>query len=139
MKARTQTREVTDTISTVVAEPVELLAAANHLGRHRESETSNVVAPPQHDAVVAQSNVSTVLQTVAGAVLAIVMIVPLAMIPGLIIAVLPAEIYVLGRVYDNVVEMRSRKDDVSETMDLERANEKNEEVRTRTYGAHLVF
>ena len=139
MKARTQTREVTDTIRTVVAEPVELLAAANHLGRQRESEISNVVAPPQHAAVVAQSNVSTVLKTVAGAVLAIVMIVPLAVIPGLIIAVLPAEIYVLGRVSDNVVEMSSRKDDVSETMDLERANDENEEVRVRTYGTHLVF
>lgn len=139
LKASTQTREVTDTYSSVVADPVELLAAENHLDRQMESEIANVVAPAQHAAVVAQYNVSAVLQTVAGAVLAIVMIVPLTIFPGLIIAVLPAEIYVLGRMYDSVVEMRSRKDDVSETKDLERANEENEEVRVRTYGAHLVF
>ncbi|MFX1415429.1 MAG: hypothetical protein ACFFC0_01405 [Promethearchaeota archaeon] len=138
MKARTQNREATDTISVVVTDPVELLAA-NHLERQAESEIANVVAPSQHAAVVARYDVSPVLQTIAGAALAIVMIVPLTIIPGLIMVVLPLEIYVLGRVYDNVVEMRSRKDDISDTVDLERANEENEEVRVRTYGAHLVF
>jgi len=123
----------------VVTNPVELTSATNHLERQMEPEVVSIEAPPGQAAVIAQQNVGTVLQTIAGAVLAIVMIVPLALIPGLIVVVLPAEIYVLGRVYDNVVEMRSRKDDISETTELERANEENEEVRVRTYGAHLVF
>ncbi|MHA2600805.1 MAG: hypothetical protein AM324_001565 [Candidatus Thorarchaeota archaeon SMTZ1-83] len=139
MKARTQTREVTDAIRVVVTDSVEPNAATNHLGRKMESEAVNVVEPPQQTAVLAQRNVGTVLQTLAGTVLAIAMIVPLTIIPGLIIAVLPLEIYVLGRVYDNVVEIRSRRDDADVTKDLERANEENEEVRVRTYGAHLVF
>lgn len=139
MKARTQTREVTETVNVVVTNPVELTSATNHLERQMESEVVSIEAPPRQAAVLAQQNVGTVLQTIAGAVLAIVMIVPLTLIPGLIMVVLPAEIYVLGRVYDNVVEMRSRKDDISETTELERANEENEEVRVRTYGAHLVF
>jgi len=139
LKARTQTREVTDAIRVVVTDSVEPNAATNHLGRKMESEAVNVVEPPQQTAVLAQRNVGTVLQTLAGTVLAIAMIVPLTIIPGLIIAVLPLEIYVLGRVYDNVVEIRSRRDDADVTKDLERANEENEEVRVRTYGAHLVF
>ena len=139
MKARTQTREVTDAVRVVVTDSVELNAATNHLGRKMESEVVNVVEPPQQTAVLAQRKVGAVLQTLAGTVLAIVMIVPLTIIPGLIIVVLPLEIYVLGRVYDNVVEIRSRRDDADTTKDLERANEENEEVRVKTYGAHLVF
>jgi len=126
-------------VNVVVTDPVELNAARNHLERQKESEVVNIGAPPQQAAVLAQQNVGAVLQTIAGAVLAIVMIVPLTIIPGLIMVVLPAEIYVLGRVYDNIVETRFRKDSISETTDLERANEENEEARVRTYGAHLVF
>jgi len=95
LKARTQTREVTDAIRVVVTDSVEPNAATNHLGRKMESEAVNVVEPPQQTAVLAQRNVGTVLQTLAGTVLAIAMIVPLTIIPGLIIAVLPLEIYVL--------------------------------------------
>ncbi len=139
MKARKQTREVTKTVNLVVTNPVELNTATNHLERHMESEALNTQAPPHQAAVLAQLSISAVLQSGAGAVLAIVMIVPLTIVPGLIMVVLPAEIYVLGRVYDNVVELRSRKDEISGTTDLERANEENEEVRVRTYGTHLVF
>ncbi|MFX1602069.1 MAG: hypothetical protein ACFFCK_01195 [Promethearchaeota archaeon] len=139
MKARTQTREVSDTTRVVVADPAESFAAANHLDREMEYEIAKVVAPPQHAAVVSKNNVGAVLQAVAGAVLAIVMIVPLSIVPGLIMVILPVEIYVLGKVYDNLIEIRSANDDISETTDLERANEENEEVRVRTYGAHLVF
>ena len=43
-----------------------------------------------------------------------------------IIVVLPAGIYLLGKVYDDITEKISRKDVISKTMELERTTEENE-------------
>lgn len=139
MKARTQTREVTETVKVLVTNPNELNTARNPLERQMESEVVNIRVAPQQAAIRAQQNARAILRIIAGAALAIVMLVPLAIIPVLIVAILPTEIYILGRVYDDVVEIRSTKANINDTGDVERANEENEKARMKTYGAHLVY
>ena len=55
-----------------------------------------------------------------------------------IIVVLLAGIYLLGKVYDDITEKISRKDVVSETMELERITEENEKARLRVQEARLM-
>jgi hypothetical protein len=135
LKARLHTPQVIETVNLLMTDDFELDTEKNQC---LNSEVVNYIEPPRHSSVVIQQGFGTNLRIAANSVLLAIMIVPVFFIPGLIIVVLPAGMYLLGKVYDDIIEKTSKKDEASETMVIERATEENEKARLMVYGAHLI-
>jgi hypothetical protein len=114
---------------------IELDTAKTH---KLDSEVVNYIKSSRKSNAVIQSRFGINLRIVANSVLLIGMITPLTFIPGLIIVVLPAGIYLLGKVYDDIKENKSRKVVVSEIKESERIIEETDKARWRVYGARLM-
>ncbi len=79
-----------------------------------------------------------ILNAVLGSILAFGLLIPLSIRPGLILVILPAEIYLVGQIYDNLVESKSGKSSAVEHSAFEDASQENEKVRARVYGARTA-
>jgi hypothetical protein len=138
LKARLQTPEVIETVNVFVTDLVELNEAKIHFEQQMDSEVANIIAPHQHSITIAQQNFVTDVRIFVASVFLITILVPLTVIPGLIIFVLPAGFYLVGKIYDDISAMRSTKDEVSRTMEWERTSEKTEQARLMVYRARLL-
>jgi hypothetical protein len=135
LKARLQTPQVIETVNLLMTYDLELDTEKT---QSLDYEVVNYVVPPRQSSVVIQPRFGTNLRIAANSVLLAIMIVPLVFIPGLIIVVLPAGIYLLGKVYDDITEKTSRKEVVSKSMVMERTTEENEKARLTVYGARMT-
>ncbi len=61
---------------------------------------------PDSSLKVKTSNLSTYTRILAGVVGSVVLLSPLMLLPGLIVFVLPAEIYTVGWIYDRIIELQ---------------------------------
>ena len=135
LNARLDTPEIIDPVNLLMTDLIEMdTAKISKL----DFKDVNHIKPSRQSNAVIQSGMGVNLRIVANFVLLIGMITPLTFIPGLIIVVLPAGIYLLGKVYDDITENKSRKDVVSESMESERIIEENDKARLRVYGARLM-
>ncbi|MFX1367990.1 MAG: hypothetical protein ACFFAY_05275 [Promethearchaeota archaeon] len=87
-------------------------------------------APPQ--------DYGPILNAVLGSILAFGLLIPLSMLPVLILVILPAEVYLVGQIYDSLVESKSGKRSINEHTAFEDVSQENEKVRTRVYGARTA-
>lgn len=82
--------------------------------------------------------VNRYLHAALGVVVAGIALTPLLLLPGLIILVLPAEVYLVGRIYDNVTEARNIKNrSEADNSRYDRSAEETEEARVAVYGRHV--
>lgn len=114
------------------------LSAKNHLEHRTSLDSVNTASLSERSTVSAPKDYSFLLTILFGSVLSVGMLLPLGVLPGLIVFVLPAEIYVLGQVYDSISEFRSRNEALTKRMAVEQAHEENEKARVRVYGAHFA-
>jgi hypothetical protein len=135
LNARLHTPEIINTVNLLMTDLIELDTAKTH---KLDSEVVNYIKSSRKSNAVIQSRFGINLRIVANSVLLIGMISPLTFIPGLIIVVLPAGIYLLGKVYDDIKENKSRKVVVSEIKESERIIEETDKARWRVYGARLM-
>ncbi|TFG06488.1 hypothetical protein EU522_01570 [Candidatus Thorarchaeota archaeon] len=109
----------------------------------KESEVQMNIGPinpvilPLDVVPAAPPNYGASLRVAVGLLVASLLLVPLLVLPGLVVAVLPAEIYLLGQVYDGIVDLRS-KDEESSATALREADDKTESARIRVYGSRVV-
>jgi hypothetical protein len=68
---------------------------------------ANIEVRPDPALVAKTTDLSAYARIVAGVVGSLALLSPLMLIPGLIVLVLPAEIYAVGWVYDRVMELRT--------------------------------
>ncbi|NHJ13074.1 MAG: hypothetical protein EAX95_05320 [Candidatus Thorarchaeota archaeon] len=124
--------------------PANLLPSeiSTHVMKDAEIQTSvglvNPVIEPINVVARTPFHYGVFLRIMVGLAAAILLLVPLASLPGLIVAVLPLEIYVIGLVYDGVLMVRSKNEDRSEVPEIEKATEECEKGRVRVYGARLL-
>lgn len=90
------------------------------------------------EVAAAHPNLGAYVSVIVSLFVSAILLVPLIVIPGLILFVLPTEIYLLGQVYDGAAEIRSRHEKSSPAIDLEKASKEVEDARIRAYGAHLA-
>ena len=88
------------------------LVTESHNAVTREQEMKLVAAPantedrPDSALVTKATDLSAYARIVAGVVGVLALLSPLTLLPGLIVLVLPAEIYAVGWVYDRIMELR---------------------------------
>ncbi|MHA2142449.1 MAG: hypothetical protein ACXADC_13255 [Candidatus Thorarchaeota archaeon] len=116
----------------VVAEPVT--ESQNALLRDQEvmpeAATANIEVHPDSALAATTTDLSIYARIAAGVVASLALLSPLMLLPGFIVLVLPAEIYVVGWVYDRIRELggtetkTSGDSSSSGTVSLETAKEK---------------
>jgi len=115
-----------------------VLSEKNHLEQRTSPDSVNTAAIPERKSDSSPRDYSSILTAIMGIILSVGMLIPLGVLPGLIVVVLPAEIYVLGQVYDSITEVRSKQKLGSEYLRIEATHEENEDARVRVYGAHIA-
>ncbi len=82
--------------------------------------------------------VNRYLHAALGVVAAGIALTPLLLLPGLIILVLPAEVYIIGRIYDDVTEARNTKNRSEvEKVQYDRSADDTEKARVAVYGTQV--
>ncbi|MFX0108056.1 MAG: hypothetical protein ACFE7R_07220 [Candidatus Hodarchaeota archaeon] len=103
----------------------------------KEIEAARLLKPPSITPVQL-ARVRSMSIVSVGIFSAIAMLLPLAFIPGLIAIILPSEVYVISRIYDEVVVLRSPVPTETQELQWEFVEEETEKGRIATYGAHTV-
>ena len=113
-------------------------SANSPLAQQLSSEVVDNARQHEQLAALPPKDYGPMLNAVLGSILAFGMLIPLFTLPGLILIILPAEVYLIGQIYDNLADLRSEKRTAIEHIAFKHANEENEKVRVRVYGTRTA-
>ena len=83
--------------------------------------------------------VSEYTRSLFGALFMVMLLYPIALLPGLLIIVLPAEVYLSGKLYDELENYRGKKSDKLAHLDYwEQSTERTERARMEALSARRV-